>query len=78
MKNIIIILSSILFYSCTQKEYKYRINNPNYLHYNRQAVFFTDTILWKSDTAYYKNSDKSIVIISIDILIDCKIDTLNK
>lgn len=62
--------------SCNSKDYKYKIYNPNYLSYNKPAYFFTDTIQWKCDTAYYINSDNSTVIISIDSLKDCKIDTL--
>ena len=62
--------------SCNSKEYKYKIYNPNYLEFKNSAIFLTDTIQWKSDTAYYTNSDNSEVIISIDSLKDCKIDTL--
>ena len=68
--------SVLLLLSCTTKEYKYKIYNPNYLDYSNSAYFLTDTIQWKSDTAFYTNSDKTIVIISIDSLKDCKIDTL--
>lgn len=68
---------SLMALSCNQKEFKYKIYNPKYLDYNNSAIFFTDTIQFKSDTAFYHNSDGSIVIISIDSLKDCKIDTLN-
>ena len=75
MKYLLVSLS-LLALSCTQKEFKYKIYNPKYLDYNNSAIFFTDTIQFKSDTAFYINSDSSIVIISIDSLKDCKIDTL--
>ena len=65
-----------VFASCNTKEYKYKIYNPNYLEHNRPAIFFTDTLEWKSDTVFYTNSDKTIVIVSIDSLKDCKIDTI--
>jgi hypothetical protein len=75
MKYLLVTLS-LLTLSCTQKEFKYKIHNPKYLDYNNSATFFTDTVQFKSDTAFYINSDNSIVIISIDSLKDCKIDTL--
>ena len=74
--KLLTIVSLLLLLSCNTKEYKYKIYNPNYLGYNNSAYFLTDTIQWKSDTAYYTNSDKTEVIISIDSLRDCKIDTL--
>ena len=76
MKRLLLISSIALFISCNSKEYKYKIYNASYLDYNKPAIFLTDTILWKSDTAYYTNSDNTEVIISIDSLKDCKIDTL--
>lgn len=77
MKQLLIFTITIFtLISCNSKEYKYKIYNPNYLNYNNSAYFLTDTIQWKSDTAYYTNSDKTEVIISIDSLKDCKIDTL--
>jgi hypothetical protein len=75
MKYLLVTLS-LLTMSCSQKEFKYKIHNPKYLDYNKPAIFLTDTIQFKSDTAFYINSDSSIVIISIDSLKDCKIDTL--
>ena len=74
--KILALLLVSLILSCTQKEFKYKIHNPKYLDYNNSAIFYTDTIQFKSDTAFYINSDNSIVIISIDSLRDCKIDTL--
>ena len=74
--KILALLLLILVLSCAKKEFKYKIYNPKYLDYNNSAIFFTDTIQFKSDTAFYINSDSSIVIISIDSLKDCKIDTL--
>lgn len=74
--KILSLLLVSLILSCTQKEFKYKIYNPKYLDYDNSAIFFTDTIQFKSDTAFYVNSDSSIVIISIDSLKDCKIDTL--
>lgn len=74
--KLLTLFSLLLLLSCNSKEYKYRIYNPKYLNYNNSAYFFTDTIQWKSDTVFYTNSDKTIVIISIDSLKDCKIDTL--
>lgn len=65
-----------LLSACTSKDFKYKIHNPSYLEYKKPAIFLTDTIEWKSDTAFYTNSDKTIVIISVDSLKDCKIDTL--
>ena len=75
-KLILFLIVFITLISCNSKEYKYKIYNPKYLDYNNSAYFLTDTIQWRSDTAYYINSDKTIVIISIDSLKDCKIDTL--
>jgi hypothetical protein len=76
MKYFFFYITLLTFISCNTKDYKYKIYNPDYLNYNKSAYFFTDTIQWKSDTAYYINSDSSTVIISIDSLKDCKIDTL--
>lgn len=74
--KLLTLFSLLILLSCNSKEYKYKIYNPKYLNYNNSAYLFTDTIQWKSDTAFYTNSDKTIVIISIDSLKDCKIDTL--
>ena len=74
--KIFTLFSLLLLLSCNTKEYKFKIYNPNYLEHNKPAVFFTDTLEWKSDTVFYTNTDKTIVIISIDSLKDCKIDTL--
>ena len=74
--KLLTLFSLLLLLSCNSKEFKYKIYNPKYLNYNNSAYFFTDTIQWKSDNAYYTNSDKTIVIISVDSLKDCKIDTL--
>lgn len=77
MKNIFISLLLMLTLICCQsKQFKYKIHNPNYLEYDNSAIFYTDTVQWSNDTAYYTNSNGSIVIISIDSLKDCQIDTL--
>lgn len=52
--------------SCTEKEYRYEISSkvyvptagPNPMH---DAIWYTDTISFDGDTAYYFNSDGSEV-----------------
>lgn len=74
MKIISILLLTFLF-SCNKIDYKYKIYSPNFTK-DKSAVFYTDTIMWEGDIAYYKNSDGTKVVISIDSLKDCQIDTI--
>ena len=65
MKKLIFIMLLGLT-SCTEKEYRYEISGkvyvptagPNPMH---DAIWYTDTISFDGDTAYYFNSDGSEV-----------------
>lgn len=64
MFKVITILTLILFFSCVRK-YTYRVDG--YVVVNgvlKEAVWFTDTINFNNDTAYYVNSDGSVVTIN--------------
>ena len=62
MKELTLIL---LLASCTNKEYKYRIEGVvETKDGGHPAVWYTDTISFDGDTAYYFNSDSSEVRIS--------------
>ena len=62
MKKLALIL---LLASCTNKEYKYRIEGVvETKDGGHPAVWYTDTISFDGDTAYYFNSDSSEVRIS--------------
>ena len=73
MKTINILALTLLLFSCTVKEYKYRVvgsvvkKNKKY-----NAVWFTNTINFNVDTLYYFNSNGS----RVDIYPPFKIDTL--
>ena len=73
MKTINILALTLLLFSCTAKEYKYRVvgsvvkNNKKY-----NAVWFTNTINFNADTLYYFNSNGS----RVDIYPPFDIDTL--
>jgi hypothetical protein len=69
----ILIILSILFSSCADdKNYKWRIENPDYLDYKKPAIFLCDTFFQNGDTVYYTNTDSSKVIISIKSGKDCQ------
>ena len=62
MKKLALIL---LLASCKNKEYKYRIEGVvETKDGGHPAVWYTDTISFDGDTAYYFNSDSSEVRIS--------------
>ena len=62
MKKLALIL---LLASCKNKEYKYRIEGVVETKVGgHPAVWYTDTICFDGDTAYYFNSDSSEVRIS--------------
>jgi hypothetical protein len=62
MKKLLLVL---LLASCTNKEYKYRIEGVvETKDGGHPAVWYTDTISFDADTAYYFNSDSSEVRIS--------------
>jgi hypothetical protein len=53
---------TILFLFGCAKQYKYEIIGSVMVNDTlREAVWYTDTISFKSDTAYYVNSDNSVV-----------------
>lgn len=59
MKKILIVL---LLASCTNKEYKYEIKGSvKTADGNHPAIWYTDTLTFDNDTAYYQNSDGTIV-----------------
>jgi hypothetical protein len=62
MKKLLLVL---LLASCTNKEYKYRIEGVvETKDGGHPAVWYTDTISFDGDTVYYFNSDSSEVRIS--------------
>ena len=62
MKKLLLVL---LLASCTNKEYKYKIEGTVETKDGpRPAIWYTDTIGFDGDTAYYFNSDSSEVRIS--------------
>jgi hypothetical protein len=62
MKKLLLVL---LLASCTNKQYKYRIEGVvETKGGGHPAVWYTDTISFDGDTAYYFNSDSSEVRIS--------------
>jgi hypothetical protein len=59
MKKLLVFL---LLFSCTNKEYKYRIEGTVETKEGpHPAIWYTDTISFDGDTAYYFNSDSSEV-----------------
>ena len=61
VKIIRICVISLFLIGCT-KQYKYKIVGSVMLNDTlKDAVWYTDTISFKGDTAYYINSNKSIV-----------------
>jgi hypothetical protein len=61
MGKIIIFVISLFLFGCV-KQYKYKvIGNVMVNDTLRQAIWYTDTISFKSDTAYYVNSNGSVV-----------------
>jgi hypothetical protein len=66
MKKLISIFGILILLSCKSKTYKYQINGEVYIpsaESNRRypATWYTDTISFDSETAYYFNSDGSEV-----------------
>lgn len=62
MKKLVLILMILLITSCTQREYRYRIEGSVKVNDTLYpAIWFTDTISFDKDTAYYYNSDGSEV-----------------
>jgi hypothetical protein len=64
MKKLLFI--SLLLVSCTGKKYKYEIRGKVYVPTSginpmHDAIWYTDTISFDGDTAYYFNSDGSEV-----------------
>lgn len=61
MGKVIIFVISLFLVGCV-KQYKYKvIGNVMVNDTLRQAIWYTDTISFKSDTAYYVNSNGSVV-----------------
>ena len=71
MKTINILVLVLLLFSCTAKEYKYRVvgsvvkNNKKY-----NAVWFTNDLKYDDESAYYYNSNKTKVRIYPPFTID--------
>jgi len=66
MKIIKILLISFLVFSCVEKKYKYEIKGKVYFPTSgnnpmHDAIWYTDTISFDGDVAYYFNSDGSEV-----------------
>ena len=62
MAKIIGISVIILFLFGCGKQYEYQIIGSVMVNDTlRKAIWFTDTISFKNDTAYYVNSDNSVV-----------------
>jgi hypothetical protein len=63
MGKIIIAIFSIILLSCNRFEYKYHIVGKVILKDStvRDSHWYTDTISFDYDTAFYKNSDGSLV-----------------
>lgn len=66
-----IAITLILMTGCQSREYKYKVSGEVKEH---PAIWYTDTLSFRGDTAYYANSDGSIMIISPPY----KIDTLKQ
>jgi hypothetical protein len=69
MKKLISIVTVLLLFSCNRKEYKYEIRGKVYVPTSgtnpmHDAIWYTDTISFDGDTAYYFNSDGSEVRIN--------------
>ena len=77
MKKLISILIVLLVFSCGKNEYRYEIKGTVMTDKGHHpAIWYTDTISFDGDTAYYFNSDGSEVrIYPPYILID---NTLKK
>jgi hypothetical protein len=59
------IIIFLLFVSCNNINYKYKITKEIQTKKGLQnAIWITDTISFKGDTAYYINSDNSVVKIA--------------
>ena len=67
-KIILLLLIAFIMFSCNRKEYRYEIRGKVYIptsgpHPMHDAIWYTDTISFDGDTAYYFNSDGSKVTI---------------
>jgi hypothetical protein len=64
VKIIIIFILCLFLYSCV-KQYRYKIVGTIKINDTmHEAIWYTDTIMFKGDTVYYTNSDNSIVEIN--------------
>jgi hypothetical protein len=66
-----IAITLMLMTGCQSREYKYGVKGTVS---GQPAIWYTDTLSFRGDTAYYANSDGSIMIISPPY----KIDTLKQ
>lgn len=69
MKKLISFIAVLLLFSCNRKEYKYEIRGKVYVPTSgaepmHDAIWYTDTISFDGDTAYYFNSDGTEVRIN--------------
>lgn len=73
-KLIFIVLLGLIIFSCNQKKCRYKIKGTVITNKGHHpAIWYTDTISFDGDTAYYFNSDGSEVRIKPPyILIDNK------
>ena len=67
-KLLLLLLITFIIFSCNKREYKYEIHGKIYIptagpHPMHNATWYTDTINFNGDTAYYFNSDGSKVTI---------------
>ena len=64
-KLILIILLGLIIFSCNQKKYRYKIKGTVITNKGpHPAIWYTDTISFDEDTAYYFNRDGSEVRIN--------------
>ena len=61
-KVLLLFLTTFIMFSCNRKEYKYEIRGKVYFstagaNPMHDAIWYTDTISFDGDTAYYFNSD---------------------
>jgi len=65
-KLLFITITSLVMFSCGEKNYKYEIHGKVYVPTSginplHNAIWYTDTISFDGDTIYYFNSDGSEV-----------------
>lgn len=64
-KLILIVLLGLILFSCNQNKYRYKIKGDVITNKGpHPAIWYTDTISFDEDTAYYFNSDGSEVRIN--------------